>query len=113
MPNTIPVGKIVEPRKKGEITIPIEYRRMFGITPNTPLNIMPFNGGLLLVPVDIIPRKMKKSEKMKRKKDFDVFLKETYGAWGKSNESGEEYVEKVRRNLREREYVRKLRAGYK
>lgn len=110
MENTISVDTVIMPRAKGEITIPIELRKKYNITPKTPIGITDFGGRIILVPIRPVPIKKEDIRNKKWWSRTEKVLKETWGAWGKSEETGEEYVERIRRNIREREYAVDLRS---
>ena len=52
MTQSIPVGKIVKPMERGQVTIPATLRRKLEITPNTPLNVFEWRGMIIMVPVE-------------------------------------------------------------
>lgn len=87
---TIPVGEIVTPMARGQITIPAKYRRKLKIDTNTPLNVFEWRGMIIVVPVKVTPYTIK-------------YTREEVN-WQK--DTPEEYMRKVRYNPLEELWIR-------
>lgn len=82
MPTPMPIGKIVKPMERGQVTIPLDLRERLKITPETPLNVFEWRGLIVLAPVEF---KLKTTAEKREVADWE---KDTPG----------EYLDKVRYN---------------
>lgn len=53
----LPIGELVKIMERGAVTLPAKYRKRFGLQTGEVVNIVPTDQGLLVTPVDILPRK--------------------------------------------------------
>lgn len=96
MPEHIPVGEIVKPMERGQVTIPVKLRNKLKITPETPLNIFVWRGMIIVVPVEF--------------KFKTIGIKRKPADWKKNSAS--EYLDKVRYNPLEELWAKMARKGW-
>lgn len=89
----MPIGEIIKLMERGQVTIPIKYRKRLGITPDTPLNIFEWRGMVVIVPVELEPKTLE----MKRKP----------ADWTK--DTPQEYLKKARYNPLEKLWAKMAR----
>lgn len=94
MAEPIPVGEIVKPMERGQVTIPAELRRRLEITPKTPLNVFEWRGMIVMVPVEF------KFKAKARTREAADWLKDTPA----------EYMAKVRYNPLEELWAKMARS---
>lgn len=93
MANLLPVGEIVKPMERGQVTLPVKLRNKLNITSDTPLNIFEWRGMIVVVPVEF----KFKTAAMKRKT----------ADWTK--DTAKEYMAKVRYNPLEELWAKMVR----
>jgi AbrB family looped-hinge helix DNA binding protein len=69
------IGTYVQPTARGQVVIPVDYRKMYGIDENTLLNIFPYGDGIYIRPVTVLPARTNDDAA------FIAFLKKNQGAW--------------------------------
>lgn len=90
--------QLVQPNKKGQIVIPSEYRKKFGITENTTLNVYPMGQKI------IIETFIQKPHSNFTANDYMQFVSDSKGAFEsvskseKSKESKLKKAEKLKTN---------------
>jgi AbrB family looped-hinge helix DNA binding protein len=88
----MPLGEIVKPMERGQITIPAALRGKLNINKNTPLNVFDWRGMIVVVPINI-------SAQTGYLRDIADWKKDT----------SEEYMEKVRYNPLEELWAKMVR----
>ncbi|MBU0620062.1 MAG: AbrB/MazE/SpoVT family DNA-binding domain-containing protein [Patescibacteria group bacterium] len=75
--NVLTIGELIQPLDKGQITIPIKFRKILGISRQTVLNVFLKDRSIIMTPVEIKPQQ--KTNVYLRdytKKEISAFLKE-------------------------------------
>lgn len=79
MPNLIPVGQIVTPTSKWQVTIPKKIREDVGLDKKTPLNVTSNNGKIMMLPIKRIVKEEVWTEEKRKKLLKEV--KKIKGIW--------------------------------
>jgi len=96
------IGIITEPNKKGQIVIPKEFRKVLGITSQTPLNLVLRGGGVYIYPIDEVLTKLESES------SFLSILEKTQGAW--ADDKSWKRTEKRRRKIEQASSLRRKKA---
>ncbi|MBM3209046.1 AbrB/MazE/SpoVT family DNA-binding domain-containing protein [Candidatus Shapirobacteria bacterium] len=90
----MPIGTIVKPMERGQVTIPASLRGKLKITPETLLNVFEWKGMIVIVPVEFRPKT----------------VSGVMADWAK--DTPEEYLAKVRYNPLEELWARMARESW-
>lgn len=96
MPATLPIGKVIKPMERGQVTIPVELRNKLDITPETSLNVFEWRGLIVMAPIEF---KLKTTP-----------AKKVVADW--AEDTPMEYLDKVRYNPLEELWAKMARKGW-
>lgn len=105
MADTMPIGKIVTPTSKWQITIPKKVRETVGLEEKTPLNVSSEKGKIVMTPIRKIVKEDVWTEE--RRKQLLKALKEIKGIWADDKDFEKRQKERRKIEIRAAKKMRK------